>query len=209
MKTTIGSHHGSISRIPEDHPPITTNVKRVVQIGYRPIGGRAAAWTIGVLNELLKRLGNMGIRIDDQGPNPHHHWCVIVGDFYHHAQITNGLMWYENEEVSWGDGWSLFDVGETTFNDAAIAKAGELSAFLTHDHLASTKADVYMYTKALRGLHDMPEAYDLWSNNCHHFALRLIDTICSSGYRTFSKSKRYHRKSSSMHRVDEENVRES
>ncbi|KAJ4393937.1 hypothetical protein N0V93_003154 [Gnomoniopsis smithogilvyi] len=186
MKISTGSHHETISRIPRNPTPSTTNVKRTVQIGYRPVGGRVAAWTIGLLNEFVKRMANMGIRTDDKGPNPHHHWCVIVGDYYHHAQITNGLMWYENEEISWKDGWSLFEVGETTFNDTAVAEA------------------------ALRTLHQMPEGYDLWSNNCHHFALRLIDSICPAGHRTLSKSRRYHRKSSSMHLIgDGEGLKDS
>lgn len=101
MKTSTSPQPEPCSRIPWVPPPNTTDVKRTVKIGYRPIGGRVAAWTIGLLDELMNRLGNMGIRTDDKGPNPHYHWCVIVGDYYHHAQIKNGLMWYENEEVSW------------------------------------------------------------------------------------------------------------
>lgn len=101
MKTSTGPHHGIVSRIPQNPPSSTIGVTRIVQIGYRPVGGRAVAWTFGVLNDLIKRLGNLGIRTDDQGPNPHDHWCVIVGNYYHHAQITNGLMWYENEETNW------------------------------------------------------------------------------------------------------------
>lgn len=158
MKTSKNSHHGVVSRIPKDILPSTNDPKRTVHIGYRPVGGMVAAWTIGMLDDILKRLSLMDAHNDQTGPNPHHHWCIIVGHYYHHAQIANGLMWYENDLLNWSksglpqrkrieilvirtkskmdffandlghnieDGWSLFEVGETTLNDAAIVEAGE------------------------------------------------------------------------------------
>lgn len=145
MKTDpTTTHHQNILRIDTNTPPTKADHKRPVQIGYRPVGGRAAAWTVGVLHEVLKRVGNMGIRLQDKGPSPHYHWCVIVGESYHQAQSAGGeggMMYYTNDTISWSeyrgpkwrtglterqieDGWLLFDVGETTFNDAAIVEAG-------------------------------------------------------------------------------------
>lgn len=98
--------HANVLRIPTDTPPTKTDPKRPVQIGYRPVGGRAAAWTVGVLHDVLKRVGNMGIRLEDKGPNPHYHWCVIVGEFYHQAQSAGGeggRMYYANDKISWSE----------------------------------------------------------------------------------------------------------
>lgn len=145
MKTDPTTNkHQNVLRIPTKTPPAKADQKRPVQIGYRPIGGRVAAWTVGVLHEVLKRVGNMGLRFKDQGPSPHYHWCVVVGESYHQVQSAGGeggRMYYDNARVSWSeyafplsragltrrqteDGWLLFDVGETTFNDTAIVEAG-------------------------------------------------------------------------------------
>ncbi|CAN8097934.1 unnamed protein product [Discula destructiva] len=176
MKTaTTNPQHESASVIAITPPPNTQHSKRPVQIGYRPVGGRAAVWTVGVLHEILKRVGNMGIRLNDPGPNPHHHWCVVVGEYYHHAQIVeHGRVRYANGKISWKDGWSLFNVGETTLNDAAIVDA------------------------ARSLLVEIPEVYDIWENNCHHFVIKLIDKICPPGYKEISTARRFHRRSTSI-----------
>lgn len=104
--------HQNILRMPTDTPPTKTDSKRPVQIGYRPVGGRAAAWTVGVLHEVLKRVGNMGIRLKDKGPNPHYHWCVVVGESYHQAQSAGGeggRMYYANDNISWSESFSPND----------------------------------------------------------------------------------------------------
>lgn len=77
----------------------TNNFERKVQIGYRPVGGRVAAWTVGVIHTLLKRSSQMPLK--EELPDPHYHWCVLVGEYYHQIQITDDLLWYENCEVSW------------------------------------------------------------------------------------------------------------
>lgn len=104
------------------------------------------------------------------------------------------------------DGWSLFEVGETTFNDAAIVEAGENQCFFSpwsplSNHERTLKKPFLTKTIALRTLHEISAGYDLWSNNCHHFALRLIDNICPANHETLSTSKRYHRRSSSVRLV--------
>lgn len=52
----------------------------------------------------------------------------------------------------------------------------------------------------------MPDTYDLWTNNCHHFTLNLIDKICIASHKVLSKSYRRHQKSSSMQFVDDEST---
>lgn len=109
MKTSGDFHHKTVSRIPKDLPPSTTISKRSVNIGYRPLGGRVAAWTIGILDDFFRRLCHMFVDSDqNHEPNPHHHWCIIVGHYYHHAQIANGLMWYENDHLSWSK-WNTLE----------------------------------------------------------------------------------------------------
>lgn len=93
--------HGNVSRIPEHPAPDLKGDARKVQIGYRPVGGRAVTWTIGLIHGLLKR--GTQLPADEEMPDPHYHWCVIVGDYYHQMQITDGLIWYDNDEVSWSE----------------------------------------------------------------------------------------------------------
>lgn len=50
----------------------------------------------------------------------------------------------------------------------------------------------------------MPEAYDLWANNCHHFTLSLVKKICSSGHKSIVSRSRRHRLSSSIRFTEEE-----
>lgn len=50
----------------------------------------------------------------------------------------------------------------------------------------------------------MPEAYDLWANNCHHFTLRLVKKICSSGRKSIVSRSRRHRLSGSIRFTEEE-----
>lgn len=51
----------------------------------------------------------------------------------------------------------------------------------------------------------MPKYYNMWSNNCHHFTLKLIDIICATGRKkTIIKTFRRHRRSSSMHFSEDE-----
>lgn len=102
MKIPTKAQHGNASLIPTTPPPNQTCPKRRVQIGSRPIGGRATTWTVGVFLEFLKRVGNIYVRSKEEAPDPHFHWCVIVGEYYHQAQIDlDGRMLYDNGSVSW------------------------------------------------------------------------------------------------------------
>lgn len=90
----------SISNISKSIPPNLNGPEREVKIGYRPIGGRAVAWTVGLVHSWLRRGAHLPDG-EDVLPDPHFHWCVLVGEYYHQMQITDGLVWYSNDEVSW------------------------------------------------------------------------------------------------------------
>lgn len=117
-------------RTPSPLPDLDA-AERPVRIGYRPVGGRAAAWTIGVVHSLLlflentknkmkKTKKNNNNKADDDAsanlitasggvlevgrlPDPHYHWCVLVGGYHHQMQITDGVIWYDREETSWSE----------------------------------------------------------------------------------------------------------
>lgn len=100
MKNSSQRPPDSISRIPTSPPPNLNAPERKVTIGYRPVGGRAAAWTIGVVHSLFTR-DNKSANATARLPDPHYHWCVLVGEYYHQMQITNGVIWYDNNKTSW------------------------------------------------------------------------------------------------------------
>lgn len=112
----------NINRIPSELADIN-GVSRPVKIGYRTIGGAAIDAGINILRQLLTGKSNIGDT--KEAPNILCHWCVIVGDYYHQLQATDLLNWYENDKVGGSDGWAMYTVGETLFNDAAIKNAGK------------------------------------------------------------------------------------
>lgn len=93
----------NVSRVPTSQPPDLDAAERRVQIGYRPLGWRAAAWTIGVLNSFCANNDKNDAEKGDRLPDPHYHWCVLVEDYYHQMQISRGIIWYENNKTSPGE----------------------------------------------------------------------------------------------------------
>lgn len=100
---TSDQRGGNISRIPQNTPPDRYTTERKVQVGFRPVGGRATAWTIGVVHSLFRRGAQHLLAEQDLRPDPHYHWCVLVGDYYHQMQVTDGLVWYDNDKSSWSE----------------------------------------------------------------------------------------------------------
>ncbi|KAF4634758.1 hypothetical protein G7Y89_g3346 [Cudoniella acicularis] len=142
------------NRIP-DGLPNTNDVTRPVKIGYRVIGGEKWDGAFNLLRQLIDGKANIGDT--KEAPNVLCHWCVIVGDYYHQLQATDLLNWYDNNKVGGSDGWALYTVGETSFNDVSIKNSGEFSIYL------------------------MPEHYQLYNNNCQTFTVTLLDQICRAG----------------------------
>lgn len=104
MKNAPQKSPENVSRVLTSQPPNLNTTERKVQIGYRPVGGRAVAWTVGVIHSLFantksKKSAETGGRL----PDPHYHWCVLVGDYYHQIQITHGVIWYDNNKTSWSE----------------------------------------------------------------------------------------------------------
>ncbi|KAI0012216.1 hypothetical protein F4779DRAFT_634756 [Xylariaceae sp. FL0662B] len=144
----------NINRIP-DGPVNINDVTRPVKIGYRAIGGGRDNAFINVLGQWIAGKYNVGDT--KETPNIFCHWCVVVGDYYHQLQTTDLLNWYDNNRVGKSDGWALYTVGETLFNDVAVKNAGDSSIDL------------------------MPEHYNLINNNCQTFTVTLLDQICRAG----------------------------
>ena len=121
----MGRHHDNVNRVPAGAPNINDN-ERKVYIGFRFVGGPAAAWGANVLQGLSipGALSLFGPKL----PNPTYHWCVMVGDFYHQLQATSldgGWNWYDNDRTSGWGGWQTYEVGKTRYNDVAINSAGK------------------------------------------------------------------------------------
>ncbi|KAK3348502.1 PPPDE putative peptidase domain-containing protein [Neurospora tetraspora] len=151
----MGRHFQNVSRVPAGEPNIN-DAPRKVYIASRFVGGKLGAWTLGLIADLISSghyLGSM--------PSPNYHWCVLVGDYYHQLQATKQdgkhWNWYDNNVKDWTDKWELYEVGETRFNDNAIASAG------------------------IQAIQDMDEVYRLVGNNCQKFTLKLLDIICADG----------------------------
>lgn len=99
MKNLLQKPPDNGSHIPRSPPPDFNATERKVHIGYRPVGGRAAAWTIGLIYSFFKDKKNA--KGQERLPDPHYHWCVLVGEYHHQMQITDGMVWYDNHRTSW------------------------------------------------------------------------------------------------------------
>lgn len=117
----MGHKNANVHRIGNDQPNINGST-RVVKIGYRTVGGAYADAAVSIFKSLLLQKPNIGDTY--LPPNILCHWVVVVGDWYHQLQATDSLNWYENNKIGAWDGWALYKVGETTFNDIAIQNAG-------------------------------------------------------------------------------------
>lgn len=166
----------NINRLPDGVANINDTL-RTVKIGYRSIGGAKVDAAVSALRFLFT--GSINVGDTKNAPNPLCHWCVIVGNYYHELQATDSLNWYDNNTVGALDGWALYTVGETSFNDVAIKNAGML--YLLHRGCSSI---IYLLTHMRIGFYAidlMPEHYNIYNNNCQTFTVTLLDQICRAG----------------------------
>lgn len=93
---------------------------RPVEIGWHPVGGIAGKWLAEETG-----LGKMITDKINEYPDPTQHWAVLVGDFAHQLWMDENFhVIYTNERIK-REEWSMFAVGQTTFNDDAIRRAGK------------------------------------------------------------------------------------
>ena len=110
---------------------------RTVYIGHRKLGGKDAQLGWKLLGLSIAPAVPFANLPGKSLPYVSRHWCVIVGDYYHQLQATSlglkekGWNWYDNGKKSWDDFWDTYEVGNTTYNDVAIASAGEVISFPT------------------------------------------------------------------------------
>ncbi len=112
----------NVNRIPGG-PTNITDVARPVKIGYRVIGGKDNDAIFSLFRKVMTGKSNVGDT--KTAPNILCHWSVVVGDYYHQLQAPDLLNWYDNDRIGASDGWALYTVGETLFNDVAIKNAGK------------------------------------------------------------------------------------
>ena len=186
-------HQANTNNLRSGSANINDNL-RTVYIGHREIGGKTGqlGWKLLGLSTGAP-LALAGLR-GKSLPNVSRHWCVIVGDYYHQLQATSlglketGWNWYDNGKVSWNDFWDKCEVGNTTYNDVAIASAGEVTSFRLLKKINTLDfavQDPHQLNMSLlpgeRAIDSMPEEYNLMYNNCQTFVIRLLDIICRSG----------------------------
>lgn len=186
-------HQANTNNLRSGSANINDNL-RTVYIGHRQLGGKTGqlGWKLLGLSTMpgLAFSGLPGKSL----PNVSRHWCVIVGDHYHQLQATSlgltekGWNWYDNGKVSWNDFWDTYEVGNTTYNDVAIAIAGEVISFRLLEKRKTpglSVKDPHQLNISLlpgeRAIDSMPEEYNLMYNNCQTFVIRLLDIICRSG----------------------------
>lgn len=100
---------------------------RPVEIGWHPVGGIAGKWLAEETG-----LGKMITEKINEYPDPTQHWAILVGDFAHQLWMDENFhVIYTNERVN-REEWSVFAVGQTTFNDDAIRRAGKHFSEMTY-----------------------------------------------------------------------------
>ncbi|ORY18650.1 hypothetical protein BCR34DRAFT_553968 [Clohesyomyces aquaticus] len=140
--------------------PITNGPPRPVEVGWHPVGGFAGKWFAEKTG-----LGKMISEKVNKYPDPTQHWAVLVGDFAHQLWMDEDFhVIYTNERVDTQQ-WMKFQVGETTFNDDAIRRSGEM---------------------VIQSIRDSRPGYNLITNNCQTYVLQLLDAIKVSDVKEFA-----------------------
>ncbi|CAK9780546.1 unnamed protein product [Cutaneotrichosporon oleaginosum] len=133
--------------------PVSTPVldahPRPVFVGWHPVGGFAGKWFAEQTG-----LGKLITESINSYPDPTQHWGVLVGEYVHQLWMNFDVI-YTNARVN-PDEWQLFPVGDTRFNDDAIRRTGEA---------------------VIAQIREKQAAYNLITNNCQTYALRLLDAI--------------------------------
>ncbi|GMK53568.1 hypothetical protein CspeluHIS016_0101540 [Cutaneotrichosporon spelunceum] len=131
--------------------PVVDAHPRPVFVGWHPVGGFAGKWFAEQTG-----LGKLITEKTNSYPDPTQHWGVLVGDYVHQLWMDENFdVIYTNACVD-PDEWQLFPVGDTRFNDDAIRRTGEA---------------------IIAQVRKKQAAYNLITNNCQTYALRLLDAI--------------------------------
>ncbi|KAK7226885.1 hypothetical protein V2G26_014888 [Clonostachys chloroleuca] len=140
-------------------PPRFDCEARPVEVGWHPVGGAAGKWFAEDTG-----LGKMITERINEYPDPTQHWAVLVGEYAHQLWMDENFhVIYTNAKIV-REEWKTFSVGQTGFNDDAIRRTGET---------------------VIQTIRDERPAYNLITNNCQTFALRLLDAIKVEGQKEF------------------------
>ncbi|KAJ3939216.1 uncharacterized protein N0V96_010661 [Colletotrichum fioriniae] len=139
--------------------PVINGPSRVVEVGWHPVGGLAGKWFAEETG-----LGKMITEKINKYPDPTQHWAVLVGDYAHQLWMDESFhVIYTNERYK-REEWRTFTVGETTFNDDAIRRAGEY---------------------VIQSIRSRQPVYNLITNNCQTYVLELLDAVKVDGHKDF------------------------
>ncbi|KAH7092698.1 hypothetical protein BKA62DRAFT_712639 [Auriculariales sp. MPI-PUGE-AT-0066] len=148
--------------IPSGAPDIK-GPHRTVSLAWHPVAGFAGSWFAEQTG-----LGKLISTSTKDCPDPTQHWGVLVGDYAHQLWMDEHLdVIYTNEKVDTAIWKHSFEVGHTRFSDEALRQAAEMT---------------------IHGMREHQAAYNLISNNCQVFALRLLDAIQIGKHREFATS---------------------
>ncbi|KAF3903024.1 hypothetical protein ABW20_dc0103690 [Dactylellina cionopaga] len=145
--------------VPEGEADVAAPL-RTVEIGWHPVAGFAGKWLADKTG-----LGKVITEKINKYPDPTQHWAVLIGDYCHELWMDEHLdVIYINEKIN-REEWTTFEVGKTRFNDQALKETGEM---------------------VIHNMREAKAAYNLISNNCHNFAVNLLDVIQVGSHRQFA-----------------------
>ncbi|KAL2072022.1 hypothetical protein VTL71DRAFT_11365 [Oculimacula yallundae] len=163
-KTAL-QHTLGLGAVPNVIPPGEAHLDgelRLVEIGWHPVAGMGGKWLAeqsGLGKVITKNIGTY--------PDPTQHWAVLVGDFVHQLWMDEDLdIIYNNEKLD-REQWRTFEVGKTRFTDEALRQAAVMTIYKMRQERA---------------------AYNIISNNCQNFAVRLLDAIQVGAHVQFATS---------------------
>ncbi|KAG4418733.1 hypothetical protein IFR04_008095 [Cadophora malorum] len=163
-KTAL-QHSLGLGAVPNVIPPGEARLDgelRLVEIGWHPVAGMGGKWLAeqsGLGKMITKNIGTY--------PDPTQHWAVLVGDFVHQLWMDEDLDVIYNNELLVRDQWRTFEVGKTRFTDEALRQAAVMTIYKMRQERA---------------------AYNIISNNCQNFAVRLLDAIQVGAHHQFATS---------------------
>ncbi|CZT42553.1 uncharacterized protein RSE6_02478 [Rhynchosporium secalis] len=162
---TALQHSLGLGAVPNVIPPGEARMDgdlRLVEIGWHPVAGMGGKWLAeqsGLGDIITKNIGTY--------PDPTQHWAVLVGDFVHQLWMDEDLNIIYNNEKLEREAWRTFEVGQTRFTDEALRQAAVMTIYKMRQERA---------------------AYNLISNNCQNFAVRLLDAIQIGAHHQFATS---------------------
>ncbi|EKD17667.1 uncharacterized protein L3040_003549 [Drepanopeziza brunnea f. sp. 'multigermtubi'] len=164
VKGKTGLEHSlGLGATPNVIPPGEARVDgklRTVEIGWHPMAVMGGKW-------LAEQSGKIVAKNIGKYPDPTQHWAVLVGGYIHQLWMDEKLCIIYNNDKLDRPQWKTFEVGKTRFTDEAVRQAATMTIY---------------QMRLERPL------YNLVTNNCQDFAIRLLDAIQVGAHAQFVTS---------------------